>query len=107
MSGSPVLTQDYYQLPRLPSTFSWILRYYVPEIVKIFRINQCLATACNTRRASRMMPLNGSIRMRKRAEKRGLPGAGLRASSVRDVRGQSIVRSVGVNFYNADSAAIR
>jgi hypothetical protein len=52
-----------------------------------------------------MMPSNGSIRMRKRAEKRGSLGVGLRASSVRGVRRQSIVRSGGVNFYNADSAA--
>ena len=44
---------------------------------------------------------------RRRAGKRGLPGAGLRASSVRDVRSPSLVRSGGVNFYNADSAAIR
>ena len=54
-----------------------------------------------------MMPSNGSIRMRKRAEKRGLPGARLRASSVRGVQGQRIVPSVDVNFYNVDSAAIR
>ena len=43
----------------------------------------------------------------RRAEKRGSLGAGLRASSVRGVRGQRIVRSVDVNFYNAGSAAIR
>src|SRR3954447_3773170 len=69
--------------------------------------NRCLATACSTRRASRMMPSNGSIRMRRHAEKRGLPGAGLRASSVRDAQDQSIVRSVSVNCCNADSAVIR
>ena len=45
--------------------------------------------------------------MRRRAEKRGSLGAGLRASSVRGVRGQRIVRSVGVNCCNADGAAIR
>ena len=39
--------------------------------------------------------------------KRGSRGAGLRASSVRGVRGQIIVRSVDVNCCNADSAAIR
>ena len=50
---------------------------------------------------------NGSIRMRRRAGKRGSPGAGLRASSVRDVRHHSIVRSVSVNCCNADSAATR
>ena len=49
----------------------------------------------------------GSIRMRRRAGKRGSPGVGLRASSVRGVRGQRIVRSVGVNCCNAGSAAIR
>ena len=54
-----------------------------------------------------MMPLNGSIRMRMRAGEHGLLGASLRASSVRGVRGQSIVRSVDVNFYNADGAVIR
>src|SRR3954451_24167887 len=54
-----------------------------------------------------MMPSNGSIQMRKRAEKRGSLGVGLRASSVRGVQGQSIVRSEDVNFYNAGSAAIR
>ena len=55
----------------------------------------------------RMMPSNGSIRMRRHAGKRGSPGAGLRASSVRGVRGQRIARSAGVNCCNADSAAIR
>ena len=39
--------------------------------------------------------------------KRGSLGAGLRASSVRGVRDQSIVRSVDVNCYNAGGAAIR
>ena len=47
------------------------------------------------------------LRMKRRAEKRGSRGAGLRASSVRGVRGQRIVRSVGVNCCNAGSAAIR
>src|SRR5215210_2833897 len=47
------------------------------------------------------MPSSGSIRMKRRAEKRGSPGAGLRASSVRGVRGQRIVRSVNVNCCNA------
>jgi hypothetical protein len=50
---------------------------------------------------------SGSIRMKRRAEKRGSRGAGLRASSVRGVRGQRIVRSVNVNCCNADNAAIR
>ena len=72
----------------------------------IFRI-KFLATACSTRRASPMMPSSGSIRMRRRAGKRGSLGAGLRASSVRGVQDQSIVRSVDVNFYNVGSAAIR
>src|SRR4051812_8222235 len=51
-----------------------------------------------------MMPSSGSIRMSRRAGKRGSLGAGLRASSVRGVRRHSIVRSVGVNCCNADSA---
>ena len=42
-----------------------------------------------------MMPSNGSIRMRRRAGKRGSPGAGPRASSVRDARRQAWLGEAG------------
>ena len=65
------------------------------------------AIAYNTRRASRMMRSNSAIRMRGRAARRGSPGAGLRASSVRGAQPQSIARSATVNCCNAGAAAIR
>ena len=48
-----------------------------------------------------MMPSNGFIRTRRPAAGRGLPGAGLRASSVRGAQRQSIARSAIVNCCNA------
>ena len=47
------------------------------------------------------------IRTRGLAAGRGLPGAGLRASSVRDAQHQSIARSAIVNCCNAGAVGIR
>ena len=58
-------------------------------------------------KASRMMPSNGFIRTRGLAAGRGLPGAGLRASSVRGAQHQSIARSAIVNCCNAGAVGIR
>jgi len=60
-----------------------------------------------TRRASRMMRSNSAIQTRRRAARLGLPGAGLRASSVRGAQGQRIVRSRAVNCFSADGAGTK
>jgi PAS domain S-box-containing protein len=62
-------------------------------ILKIRRfsgLDQCLANACSTRRASRMMRSSSVIPTRRHAGRHGSPGAGLRASSVRGAQRQSI-----------------
>src|ERR1700756_5770623 len=73
----------------------------------IFRAKRCLATACSTRRASRMMGSSSVIRTRRPAARRGSPGAGRRASSVHGARGQSIARSRAVNCCSAGAAGTR
>ena len=54
-----------------------------------------------------MMRSNSAIQMRRRAGRRGLPGAGLRASSVRGAHRQSIPRSGTVNCFNAGDAVTK
>ena len=91
----------------LPSTFS---KQWANIILKTRRFSgskRCLATACSTRRASRMMGSNSAIQTRRHAARRGLPGAGRRASGVRGAQGQRIVRSRAVNCCSAGGAGTR
>src|SRR3954465_13694055 len=91
----------------LPSTLSWVLRYYLPEIAKIFRIRTMPRNRVQHQKGLSDDAFERSIRRRRPVARLGSRGAALRASSVRGAQPQRIARSAGVNCCNAGTAATR